>query len=365
MIATPLFVGFEPMGTQAAKCAELVESSALSNEVDRVLARLSAASANASSLLSLSISVVGGGDTQRFLAIREELGELLPIEARPVVSFVPAKSLVGSQLRLQAIAVPSETTRDQSSARFPEVAIAGKWFAATSSLKESGSIIEQTEVALSSVRRYVEELGGTLDDVINLGVYFVDRGSREEWAEAALMRAASFSEPGPCATGISLESLAIAGAQIQFTMLGVAGARESGDIRDAWPESPWEWPFRLPYRHGNRVGRLCIIGGQSSRGDDMTISTPTDVAVQATMTVTKVGAVVAELGGTLHDVVRLTAHYVADGDSDGEVVRERIIAAMPHENFELTLIGVHKLAHPEMLVEIDGEANIRNVYTAV
>lgn len=351
---TPCFVGFESTGAPTPERAS--DDRALAAEVDRVLSRLSEVGGDASSLLSVSVSLLGGEDAQRRADIHDQLGRLLPDTARPVLSFVPAKQLLGSPVRLQAIGVPQEVARDRSSSRFPDVAAAGDYVAATNSLGRSGSIVAQSETALTRLRRGMEELGGSFGDVADIVLYFVDRGTREEWAEAALMRAASFAEPGPCATGISVDALADAGALIQFHMLGVIGARASGRIRDAWPDKPWEWPFRLPYRHGNRVGSVCFVGGQSSRGDDMTIATPTDLAEQVTMTIEKVVGVLEELGGARQDIARLTAHYVAEDEGAGEVVRDRILAAMPQQAFDVTLIGVHKLAHPDMLVEINAEA---------
>ena len=358
LASNPHFVGFESINSREPTMPRAPGSGALATEVRRLLGIISATGIKSSSLLSVDVFSVEGEDSQWHEAMKRELGKLLPDDARPVVSVVPAKQLLGSPVRLQAIAVPQESTRDFSQNRFPEAAVAGKYFAAASELRTLGSITEQSEAALSSLRLKVEEFGASFADVINFGVYFVDGGTREEWMEAALMRAASFEEPGPCATGISLHSMAGAGALIQFEMFGIEGARRLGQIVDAWPDEPWEWPFRLPYRQGNRVNRLCIVGGQSARGSDMKISAPTDLSLQTTTTMEKIDSVLTELGGTLKDVVRLSAHYVAQDDRDGAVVRDRIIAAMPQTRFDLSLIGVLKLAHPEMLVEIDGQALI-------
>ena len=92
--------------------------------------------------------------------------------------------------------------------------------------------------------------------------------------------------------------------------------------------------------------RWLVCSGQTSIDADGKVAHPGDMRGQRAAALANVEALLAEAGMTLDDVVRTTA-YVTDmdaflADSDG---------AWPHAAF--TLIGVSRLAYPELMVELE------------
>lgn len=356
MTAAPLFVGFESIGRQDSVQHSLDKSEQLAAEVSRLLARLKREGGEPSSLLS--IDVFAAATMSDYPSLMQALGGLLPADARPVVSLIPTKQLpAGSAIRLQAIALPGQACTTSDDERFPGAANAGSVFAAaTIPTGEVDGVVEQSKAGLAWLVERIEELGGSVTDVLRFNIFYVGGGTRDAWAESARIRAAHFPEPGPCATGIPVAGLAQPGAEILFQVNGIVGARGDGRIKSAWPEGHWDWPFHLPYRHGNRAGDVYFVGGQVSLAPDSSVIDPGNLEAQTTTAVRNIASVLADLGGSLNDVVRLTAFYEVRSDGDGDTIRRQVRSAMPEVEFDLSLVGMGTIAYPDMLVEIECQA---------
>ncbi len=345
-----MLIGAESADDEGSRAA----SPTLADEVYRLRERLSTAGTDEASLLAVDAFIDAAESPGAVDEIRDELANLLPETAHPVVSVVPVSALGGAKARLQAIAVPQGRSLLSDGARFPSAARRGEYFALTSAAAAAG-ILEQSRESLAQVASLLAALGTSPEDVLLVDVEYLVGNSPDEWEKAALARAQFFSEPGPCATGITLTRVAAPGGQIQFRMLGVVGARARGEVQEAWPNRPWTWPFRLPYRHGNRVGDLIVVGGQSSRGPNGSAMRGEDVSTQATETVHSVASVLEELSSSLEEVRRLTAYFVGE-DAEQDTVRSSIVSAMPRSRYDLSVVRVDHLAHEQMLVEVEALA---------
>lgn len=94
-----------------------------------------------------------------------------------------------------------------------------------------------------------------------------------------------------------------------------------------------------------------MCSGQTSIGPDGTVQHAGDMAKQVNAAIANLEAVLADAGMTLADVVRITA-YVTDMDAflaAGLGGEKRPLSAF-------TLIGVSRLAYPELLVELEAIA---------
>ncbi|MBT8215405.1 MAG: RidA family protein [Acidimicrobiia bacterium] len=123
-----------------------------------------------------------------------------------------------------------------------------------------------------------------------------------------------------------------------------------------WSGSPWE--DAAGYCRAVRVGNHIWVAGTAPFLDDGSVASPGDLAAQAERCLTIIDDALAALGSGAADVV-LTRMYVTDITRAGEVSdahRTRFGAHPPVS----TLIEVATLVHPDVLIEIEVEALVRD-----
>lgn len=123
--------------------------------------------------------------------------------------------------------------------------------------------------------------------------------------------------------------------------------------------NPWTWQDAYGYVQANEVrgaGRVLFCAGQTSVNEEGHPVHPGDMRAQIGQALDNLEAVLAEAGLKLSDVVRLNL-YTTDVDALLEaydVLAGRLGAAgCRHAG---TLLGVSRLAFPELLVELEATA---------
>jgi enamine deaminase RidA (YjgF/YER057c/UK114 family) len=96
--------------------------------------------------------------------------------------------------------------------------------------------------------------------------------------------------------------------------------------------------------------RWLLCSGQTSIGPDGAVQHPGDMGAQLADAMANLEALLAAAGMTLDDVVRVTA-YVTDMDAFITAPRDERT-----QRWALTLIGVQRLAYPELMVELEAIA---------
>jgi enamine deaminase RidA (YjgF/YER057c/UK114 family) len=123
--------------------------------------------------------------------------------------------------------------------------------------------------------------------------------------------------------------------------------------------NPWTWQEQFGFVHGNVVpagARTLYAAGQASTDDDGNPVHAGDMVAQVSQSLDNIEKVLSQAGMTLADVVRLNI-FTTDIDAffgaHASMV-ERLDAAgcKPAS----TLLGVTRLAFPEMLVELEATA---------
>jgi enamine deaminase RidA (YjgF/YER057c/UK114 family) len=123
--------------------------------------------------------------------------------------------------------------------------------------------------------------------------------------------------------------------------------------------NPWEWSTHLGFNQGELVAghtRTLYCAGQTSTDADGKPQHPGDMAAQLTLSLDNLQAVLTEAGMTLGDVVRLTIH-TTDVDrilQNYGVLLSRLADAGVKP--ATTLLGVTRLAMPELMVELEATA---------
>jgi enamine deaminase RidA (YjgF/YER057c/UK114 family) len=125
------------------------------------------------------------------------------------------------------------------------------------------------------------------------------------------------------------------------------------------PVNPWTWSLGFAFNQAELIQgqrRLLVCSGQTATDADGRPQHPGDMAAQLTMALDNLEAVLAAGGMTLADVVRLGV-FTTDVDRLLEhyrVVAGRLEAAGVRP--PSTLLGVARLAAPELLVELEATA---------
>jgi enamine deaminase RidA (YjgF/YER057c/UK114 family) len=115
--------------------------------------------------------------------------------------------------------------------------------------------------------------------------------------------------------------------------------------------NPWEWSVRFGFNQAELVeapARWLICSGQTAIDGDGNVQHAGDMAGQVALAMENLQAVLAAADMTLENVVRVTA-YTTDVDAFLRVRRDAPISVY-------TLIGVSRLAYPELLVELEAIA---------
>jgi enamine deaminase RidA (YjgF/YER057c/UK114 family) len=123
--------------------------------------------------------------------------------------------------------------------------------------------------------------------------------------------------------------------------------------------SPWSWQDEFGFVQVNEVSgvqRTLICAGQGSVDDEGRTLHQEDMRAQIIQAMDNLETVLGEAGFTLSDVVRLN-HYTTDVDRFFEAY-DALVSRLAESGCRQAsmLVGVARLAFPEMLVEIEATA---------
>lgn len=288
---------------------------------------------------------------------RESVRALDPGGTLPVSAIPASVGLLGPEpTRVQATALPSGVTaaHDRSGRH-----ATGGPVAATRLITapRAGDIVAQSHAVLKDIAGILAAQGMDLDDVVKFNIYYRGEGTREDWAVAARVRAGYFTEPGPATTGIPLPRFDDPDTLIAMQVLAIRGVRPAR--RHSWPPGHWDWPFHLPYKHGNRSGGLVVIGGQVPLDAHGRAQDAGDFPAQVRRSLEYIGRVLDELEAPRSAVRRLTAYLAADaGNGPGRLaaLRSEVGAFFGDARPALVPVPLPVLAYPDMDVEIEVQA---------
>ncbi|WP_211215961.1 RidA family protein [Catelliglobosispora koreensis] len=123
--------------------------------------------------------------------------------------------------------------------------------------------------------------------------------------------------------------------------------------------NPWTWSVALGYNQGEIVSgqtRTLYCAGQTAMSGDGKPQHAGDMAAQVALSLDNLEAILGEAGMSLANLVRLNV-YTTDVDGLFEhygVLASRLGAAGVAP--PTTMLGVSRLAIPELLVELEGTA---------
>ncbi len=118
------------------------------------------------------------------------------------------------------------------------------------------------------------------------------------------------------------------------------------------PDWPWASKFRIA--QGVRVGNTIYVSGQVAYDRNGNLVGNGDMKTQAEQTFRNVEEVLQAAGGTMRDVVKITA-WLTDMDRYAEYAEARA-AAFPDLPPASASVSSPRLVNPDLLVEIEAVA---------
>jgi enamine deaminase RidA (YjgF/YER057c/UK114 family) len=123
--------------------------------------------------------------------------------------------------------------------------------------------------------------------------------------------------------------------------------------------NPWTWQEQFGFVHANEIRgfeRMLVVAGQASSDDEGRTAHPGDMAAQMNQCLDNLETILREADMTLANVVRLN-YFTTDVDAWLEAAQHwghRLAASGCRP--ASTLLGVTRLAFPDLLVEIEATA---------
>ncbi|OED43309.1 hypothetical protein AB833_04145 [Chromatiales bacterium (ex Bugula neritina AB1)] len=329
-------------------------------------------------LVRLVVYFVGDDTVEKNILL--QLGDAIGANAKPVVNTIPLPQLCYPDMLIELEGVAMKASRGNRLVRcnytldclapipvqFSHVVRCGSaiFTGDITAIDTVGSVLEpedvnaQTTLMMDQLCKALDVVGADCGDVLKLNVFYVGDGTAANWEQPALIRQSYFNDPGPAATGISLPDLAVAGL---MTKIAVTAMRiyENSDSRRlpkiySWPGGHWDWTIALPYKHGNQCGNLIHLGGQVSLDINANVLSPGDMVAQTRTAMDNIKKVLAELGATLDDVVKVTAFY--QGEASAEALHQNLLVrsnAYKKPGPATSGIPVPTLVYENMLIEIE------------
>jgi enamine deaminase RidA (YjgF/YER057c/UK114 family) len=291
----------------------------------RVAAVLETLGAGLEHIVKLNVFYVAGTLDDE-MALLRQIRSHVRAEPAPVISLValPRLAYPGMALTIDAVAIDGREARTAlvPGAQFSEGLRCGEFlFVAAQTAKDAaGKIVHlddiaaQAQLTIDNIARVLDAMGADLEDVVKLNTWYVGFGTDEDWRRAARIRSEAFRYPGPGATGVPAPNRYPDGGLIRqecWAMRGVGGARLPWSL--SWPKGHWDWPIRVTFQQGVKVGNMIFLGGQYACDVKGLAQAPGDREAQARITMDFIASVLAGFGATLDDLVKTTCFYKSDG----------------------------------------------------
>ncbi len=287
-------------------------------------------------VVKLNVFYVGGSHDDE-IALLQRLRKHVTGPIAPVISLValPRMAYPGMSITVDAVAIDN---RDGAAAR--RVADpAGHWpwprggefshglrcgelsfvaaqsaRGATGAIRYRDDIVAQAELTVANIARVLEAMGCDLDDVVKLNTWFVGFGTDEDWRRAARVRSEAFRFPGPGATGVPAPAPYPDGGLVRQDCWAVRGLDDKPLPRSlSWPKGHWDWPMRVTFQQGVKVGKLIFLGGQYACDTSGKAQRPGMRDAQTRITMDFIRDVLAGFGATMDDLVMTKCFYLSDG----------------------------------------------------
>jgi len=287
-------------------------------------------------VVKLSVFYVGGSlddENELLRRIRTHVkGELAPVISLVALPFLayPGMAITVDAVAIdnrdgkmpRRVAVPAQHWGWPRGGEFSQGIRCGEllFVAAQSARDASGTIqyrediASQAQLTIDNIGRVLNAMDAELDDVVKLNTWFVGFGTDEDWRRAARVRSEAFRYPGPGATGVPAPVPYPDGGLVRqdcWAMRGLDGKPLPRSL--SWPKGHWDWPMRVTFQQGVKVGKLIFLGGQYACDVAGRAQAAGDCKAQTRITMQFIDNVLAGFGASMDDLVMTKCFYLSDG----------------------------------------------------
>jgi enamine deaminase RidA (YjgF/YER057c/UK114 family) len=227
-----------------------------------------------------------------------------------------------------------------------------------SGIRLPDDIVGQARLTIDNIAGVLGALGADLDDVVKLNTWYVGFGTDADWRRAAKVRSDAFRFPGPGATGVPVPHPYPDGALIRqecWALRGRDGSRLPRSL--SWPLGIWDWPMRVSFQQGVKVGELIFLGGQVALDPEGRPVSPDNMTEQTRICMDYVARILAGFGASIDDMLKLTCFYKSKGAT--EDLHETLATRSGFFNARgpaSTTVPLENLGFEGVMLEIEGIA---------
>jgi enamine deaminase RidA (YjgF/YER057c/UK114 family) len=178
---------------------------------------------------------------------------------------------------------------------------------------EPADLDAQIDIVMDYLSRVFDELGGDLDDIVKIDIFYVNRGDVDELQALRRVRQRFSAEPPPAAMVVPLPNLAYPGLMVEIEAIGMCGSDGARLPRRAFAPAG-HWP--TPFSHGLQCRDLIFIGLQMPVDESGAPQAPTDTKQQSRINIENFRRVLAGFGAELDDICRINTFYLGHGTAD-------------------------------------------------
>jgi enamine deaminase RidA (YjgF/YER057c/UK114 family) len=187
----------------------------------------------------------------------------------------------------------------------------------TGAVVHNGDIVSQAKLTIRNISEVLGSLGCDLDDVLKLNTWYLGQGTDADWRRAAEVRSNAFRFPGPGATGVPVPRAYPDGAMIRQECMALRGSDGRLPRALSWPLGHWDWPIRVSFQQGIKVGRLIVLGGQYSMDEKGLVVDDGNMPRQTDNTMEFIRRILDGFGARMQDLVEITGFYKYDSMGAG------------------------------------------------
>jgi enamine deaminase RidA (YjgF/YER057c/UK114 family) len=229
---------------------------------------------------------------------------------------------------------------------------------ASGAVRHGGDIVAQAQLTIDNIARVLAAMDADLDDVVKLNTWFVGFGTDEDWRRAARVRSEAFRFPGPGATGVPVPAPYPDGALVRQDCWAVRGIDGKPLPRSlSWPKGHWDWPMRVTFQQGVKVGRIIFLGGQYACDVEGKAQAFGDRLAQTHITMDFIRNILDGFGASMNDLVMTKCFYLSDGTPEALHDNLRIRSACFEAPAAATTnVALKTMGLEGLMLEIEGIA---------
>jgi enamine deaminase RidA (YjgF/YER057c/UK114 family) len=221
-------------------------------------------------------------------------------------------------------------------------------------------IVGQAEYTIENMRAALKSVGADLDAVVKLNTFYVGSGTIKDWEVAAQVRSAAFTKSGPAATGVAVPGPYPGGVLLRQDSIAILQSGDRPAPRStSWPKHHWDWPMKVSFEHGVKLGRVAMIGGQIARSPSGETLHVGNLARQAACCMDYIQRILAGFNASTDDIAKITIFYVSrTAPKDLQDVLSVLAGYFRGPLPAVTAVSLEKLNMEDVLIEIEGIAFI-------